>query len=179
MQAHPRSLTLCTLSLVLYGASLSGGIFNRFQPHYLYFFCPFFKPSLFLHHSILHSSLHYFLLVPLLLRKWRPDTNSLLSRLFLSLPFLSVWPCFNLSNLLFFFFFVPYFLTRVSTALPFIFCPLLGFALSFWIFFYFSLPLFHFLYPLCIILIILTLSNLHNTIFSCCHASQALFLSDL
>lgn len=106
MQAHPRSLTLCTLSLVLYGASLSGGIFNRFQPHYLYFFCPFFKPSLFLHHSILHSSLHYFLLVPLLLRKWRPDTNSLLSRLFLSLPFLSVWPCFNLSNLLFFFFFL-------------------------------------------------------------------------
>lgn len=104
MQAHPRSLTLCTLSPVLYGASLSGGIFNRFQPHYLYFFCPFFKPSLFLHHSILHSSLHYFLLVPLLLRKWRPDTNSLLSRLFLSLPFLSVWPCFNLSNLLFFFF---------------------------------------------------------------------------
>lgn len=36
---------------------------------------------------------------------------------------------------------------------------------------------FPFFFISCIILIILTLYNLHNTIFSCCHASQALFYS--
>lgn len=72
---------------------------------YLYLFVLFLSFSaLPPHPSILpslHPSLHYFLLARPLLRKWRPDTNTPLSSLFLSLPFFSVWPCFNLSNLFF------------------------------------------------------------------------------
>lgn len=127
----------------------------------------------------LHPSLHYFPFSPPPAEKVTPrhkhPPSSPVSRLFLCLSF-SV--CLTLFQS-----FQPYFLTRVSTAPPFIFCPLLGFALSFWIF---SCaphptlsPLFHFLYPLCIISIILTPPNFHNTIFSCCHASQALFSTDL
>ena len=130
------SWLFCRCSLD-YMNTLCSEVFERFLVLLPIFFVLFPHSLLKALYSSIVPSLLYFLSAPPA-EKVTPRHKHPLMQSFSLPPFSFCLTLFQSFQPSFILFFSTYFLTPVSTTLPFIFCPLLGFALSFWIFLYFS-----------------------------------------